>query len=91
MQYQLPIGIYDINQLSGNIQLNIASEADQYAGLNGRINKLENLIVSADDKGPFGSPFVDSERAAVSEATKNALQIIYHRPSENLADRKSVV
>ena len=88
MQYQLPIGIYDINQLSGNIQLNIASEADQYAGLNGRINKLENLIVSADDKGPFGSPFVDSERAAVSEATKNALQIIYHRPSENLANKE---
>ena len=88
LQYQLPIGIYDSDKLSGNIQLKIASDTEQYAGLNGRINNLENLIVSADEIGPYGSPFVDSERAAVTEATKNALQIVYHRPSETLENKE---
>lgn len=48
------------------------------------MNSLENLIVSSDQLGPFGSPFVDSNRAPVTEATKNALQIIYLQPKTAL-------
>lgn len=81
LQYQVPIGIYDSDKLEGSIEVRIGRAGEEYAGLNGRPNSLENLIVSADAKGPFGSPFVDSDKAPVTMDTRNALQIVYHRPS----------
>jgi DNA/RNA-binding domain of Phe-tRNA-synthetase-like protein len=90
LQYQVPIGIYDCEKLSGLISVRIGQEKEEYLGLNGRINSLEHLIISSDVNGPFGSPFVDSERSPVTENTKNALQIIYLRPSTNLESAKSI-
>jgi len=81
LKYEVPIGIYDTDKVNGDIDLKIGAEKEEYLGLNGRMNSLHNLIVSSDETGPFGSPFVDSERTSVTEDTKNALQIIYHRPS----------
>ncbi|RDU35276.1 hypothetical protein DRW41_19380 [Neobacillus piezotolerans] len=81
LQYQVPIGIYDAEKLEGRIEIRIGRDCEKYVGLNGRPNSLENLIVSADAKGPFGSPFVDSDRAPVTPETRDALQIVYHRPS----------
>ncbi|MFP7295600.1 B3/4 domain-containing protein [Neobacillus niacini] len=81
LQYQVPIGIYDSDKLEGPITIEKAKTGDEYVGLNGRMNSLENLIVSCDQHGPFGSPFVDSNRAPVTQTTKNAMQIIYLQPS----------
>ncbi|MBY0123171.1 B3/4 domain-containing protein [Bacillus sp. S/N-304-OC-R1] len=86
LQYQVPIGIYDADKLEGNIIMRVGEESEEYLGLNGRPNSLQNLIITSDDQGPFGSPFVDSERTCVSEATKNALHIIYLRPSLGLEE-----
>lgn len=81
LQYQVPIGIYDLDKLSGVITLKIGQANEEYIGLNGRSNSLQSLLVSQDDHGPFGSPFVDSDKAPVTMETKDALQIIYLRPS----------
>jgi DNA/RNA-binding domain of Phe-tRNA-synthetase-like protein len=81
LEYQIPIGVYDADKLSGDLSIRLGKEGDEYNGLNGRPNSLANLIISEDEAGPFGSPFVDSERTAVTEQTKNAVQIIYLRPS----------
>jgi DNA/RNA-binding domain of Phe-tRNA-synthetase-like protein len=86
LQYQVPIGIYDIDQLKGDISVRLGKSNEEYTGLNGRSNSLDKLIVSSDQLGPFGSPFVDSSRASVSETTTNALQLIYLRPSTNYND-----
>jgi DNA/RNA-binding domain of Phe-tRNA-synthetase-like protein len=82
LQYEVPIGIYDLDQLKGNtIELRVGQAGEAYTGLNGRENSLENLIVAADEGGPFGSPFVDSNRAPVGNRTTNAVQIIFLKPS----------
>ncbi len=81
LQYQVPIGIYDMDFLMGPLKIHIGNADEEYHGLNGRINSLHDLIVASDKDGPFGSPFVDSARTAVTFDTKNALQIIYLRPS----------
>lgn len=81
LEYQVPIGIYDLEKVQGPVVVRVAGEPEEYTGLNGRTNNLGNLIVSSDEIGPFGSPFVDSERTAVTEETTNALQIVYLRPS----------
>ncbi|MDN3018863.1 phenylalanine--tRNA ligase beta subunit-related protein [Paenibacillus sp. BSR1-1] len=84
LQYQVPIGIYDLDRLEGHVDVRLGTEGEEYIGLNGRSNSLERLIVASDLIGPFGSPFVDSARTPVTLDTKNALQIIYLRPSTDL-------
>ncbi|MDQ0197935.1 B3/B4 domain-containing protein [Neobacillus ginsengisoli] len=84
LQYQVPIGIYDQDLLSEPVSIRIGHDGEEYLGLNGRVNSLERLIIASDQKGPFGSPFVDSERTPVTKKTKNALQMIYLRPSTDM-------
>lgn len=86
LQYQVPMGVYDADLTEGPVEIRIGGENEEYIGLNGRVNSLHRLIISSDQKGPFGSPFVDSERTAVTNNTKNAMQLIYLRPSTNLEE-----
>jgi len=84
LQYQVPIGVYDQDRLKAPIVIRFGKENETYNGLNGRTNSLEHLILSSDENGPFGSPFVDSDKAPVTIHTKNALQIIYLQPSTEI-------
>lgn len=81
LRFEVPIGIYDSKNLAGDVTITIGETGDEYIGLNDRINSMTNMITSVDQTGPFGSPFVDSERTKVTEDTKQALQIIYFGPS----------
>lgn len=88
LQYEVPIGIYDKEKITDPITIRIGKENEDYFGLNGRLNSLHHLIISSDARGPFGSPYVDSDRSPVTESTKNALQIIYLRPSTDMENAK---
>lgn len=91
LQYEIPIGIYDLQKLLGDVTMRLGEEGEEFIGLNGRMNNLHHLIITADEKEPFGSPFVDSERSLVSEATKDAIQIIYLRPSMDKHNAEAMV
>ncbi len=86
LQYEIPIGIYDENLISGDITIALGDEETGYEGLNGRYNSLKKIAYSKDDEGAFGSPFVDSKRTAVSENTKDAIQLFYLRPSFSIEE-----
>ncbi|WP_027410491.1 B3/4 domain-containing protein [Anoxybacteroides tepidamans] len=81
LYYKVPIGIYDADQIKGNVSIEIGTKEDEYTAINGRIVQFERKIVAKDELGPFGSPIVDSERTAVTHNTKNAVQIVYLLPS----------
>lgn len=81
LQYEIPLGLYDADQIAGDVEIKLGTDADQFEGLNNRVNTLTNILISKDQHGAFGSPYVDSKRTAVSEQTKNALHIFYLRPS----------
>lgn len=81
LQYEIPVGLYDVDKLQGNIEIALGNEDTGYEGLNGRFNSLNKILYSYDAEGAFGSPFVDSKRTSVSEETTEALQIFYLRPS----------
>lgn len=82
MEYAIPIGIYDTSQIIGDtVTISIGQDGDTYQGLNGREINATGLLVAKDQQGVFGSPFVDSVRTAVTEDTKNAIQIVFHQPS----------
>ena len=81
LRYEIPIGIYDVSKLDGDIEIAVGDAETGYEGLNGRYNSLQNILYSRDAQGAFGSPFVDSLRTAVTENTTEALQIFYLQPS----------
>lgn len=91
LQYEMPVGIYDIGNLEGNVTVTLGDEKTGYEGLNGRFNSLHNILVTLDAKGPFGSPFVDSKRTAVTENTVEALQVFYLRPSLSIENSNALL
>jgi DNA/RNA-binding domain of Phe-tRNA-synthetase-like protein len=91
LYYKVPIGIYDLDKISGNISIHIGTNNDEYIGINGRLMNFANKLVSKDAVGPFGSPIVDSERTAVTLDTKNAVQIVYLLPSMDLEQCEKLV
>ncbi|WP_433748295.1 B3/B4 domain-containing protein [Falsibacillus pallidus] len=90
LQYQVPIGLYDADRLDGEITIRTGRSGEEYEGLNGRMNSLENLILVSDNDGPFGSAFVDSKKANVVPGTRNAVQIIFLRPSLPMEECQSL-
>ena len=80
LQYTCPLGIYDLSAIKDDIVFKIGTGHDTYEGLNGRVNKLEGIISSFDQNGPFGSPYVDSVRTSVNDRTSDALHVIYFHP-----------
>ncbi|WP_456276272.1 B3/B4 domain-containing protein [Bacillus sp. AK128] len=81
IQYGIPIGIYDQHKLNGDIELRLGNETESYEGLNNRDIDGSGKLVTVDQTGPFGSPYVDAKRTAVTEETTSALQVVYLLPS----------
>ncbi|WP_078552430.1 B3/4 domain-containing protein [Bacillus alkalicellulosilyticus] len=77
IQYQIPLGIYDLDMIEGDVELRLGKENESYLGINGRDNDAEHKLISADAIDPFGSPVVDSKRTIITEKTKNALHLVY--------------
>jgi len=84
LQYEFPIGIYDVKNITGDVLISLGKENDGYEGLNSRFNSLTNILTLKDEENPFGSPYVDSTRTAVTKNTTEALQIFFLLPSMDL-------
>ncbi len=73
----VPVGCYDAAWIKGDLTLRVGTPGETYDGIGrGGIN-LEGLPVLADDDGPFGSPFSDSDRTSVSDQTHNLVFVLY--------------
>lgn len=82
LKYEIPFGIYDVSKLDGDIKVIVGDDdSSSYEGLNGRKINLNKMLHTCDEVGPFGSPFVDSRRTAISEGTTSALHVVYFKPS----------
>lgn len=86
LQYQIPLGIYDVKQIKGNVSIEIGTDQATYLAINGRDVSMAKKLVSVDENGPFGSPYVDSKRTAVSTSTTDALHLVYLQPSQTKED-----
>lgn len=91
LKYAIPFGLYDKAKLNGQLSVMIGKENDHYSGLNGRTINLANILHTADENGPFGSPYVDSTRSPISEATTDAIQLVYLLPSVENNEAKKML
>ena len=91
MQYEIPMGVYDVHKIQGDITVTLGNDETTYEGLNGRENKLHNILTIQDSVGAFGSPFVDSVRTAVTEDTTDAIQVVFLRPSMEIEEAQKLL
>jgi DNA/RNA-binding domain of Phe-tRNA-synthetase-like protein len=76
VESRLPIGLYDLGQIVGEIVFRTGRAGETYKGIGKYDLNLEGLPLFADDAGPHGSATSDSERTMVTAATKQVLAII---------------
>ena len=73
----LPIGLYDLAQVRGNVVLRVGCEGEFYEGIRKGPVHVTGRLTVADDEGPFGSPTSDSARSSVSVRTTDVLAVIF--------------
>lgn len=91
LKFEIPMGIYNLDQITGPVEIRIGLDEDQYEGINGRTMNMAGKLLSADKTGAFGSPIVDSKRTMTTESTKNALHLIYLKPSTSKAEAEKIL
>lgn len=75
VESRLPIGLYDLAHVQGNIAFRAGRAGETYKGIGKYDLNLEGLPLFADELGPHGSATSDSERTMVTPATLNVLAI----------------
>jgi DNA/RNA-binding domain of Phe-tRNA-synthetase-like protein len=76
VESRLPIGLYDLAQVRGDIVFRPGRLGETYKGIGKYDLNLEGLPVFSDEAGPHGSPTSDSERTMVTEATQTVAAIL---------------
>src|SRR5712692_6875867 len=76
VESRLPIGLYDLGHVSGDIVFRAGRAGETYKGIGKYDLNLEGLPIFADAIGPHGSATSDSERTMVTAATHQVLAVI---------------
>jgi len=76
VESRLPIGLYDLAQVRGDITFRAGRTGETYKGIGKYDLNLEDLPVFSDAQGPHGSPTSDSERTMVTLDTALVAAII---------------
>jgi DNA/RNA-binding domain of Phe-tRNA-synthetase-like protein len=87
VESRLPIGLYDLAKVSGDIVFRAGRAGESYKGIGKYDLNLEGLPVFCDALGPHGSPTSDSERTMVTSETKHVLAVIISFTGKEGIDR----
>jgi len=80
-KYHLPMGLYDLDKIDGDIIIDVGGEEESYQGISKELIHATGKMILRDESGIFGNPTADSKRTCLSEKTKNVLAIFF-TPSE---------
>lgn len=76
LAFLLPVGMYDLEKIQGDVTLRTGREGEQYPGIRKGEVHLEGRLGLFDREGPFGSPTSDSSRTCTSAETRTLLAVI---------------
>ena len=79
-RFHLPMGLYDVDKISGSISVDVGQEEEEYQGISKDLIHAEGKLVLRDEKGIFGNPTADSLRTCINEKTKNILALFFTPP-----------
>lgn len=70
-------GSYDADKIADFLTFRVGREGETYKGIGKDEIKIDHLPVLADEEGAIGSSTSDSERAMITEGSKEILTLIY--------------
>ena len=77
LESQLPFGLYDLDKISGSVEIRLGRPGEEYAGIRKDVVHVAGRLTLADASGPFGNPTSDSARTMVTPETTSALVVIF--------------
>ena len=88
---QLPFGLYDLDRITGPVELRRGGEGDEYAGIGKPVVHLGGRPALYDAAGPFGNPTSDSARTMITPDAVRALLVVYAPRPVPAGDLKGVL
>ena len=79
-KYHLPMGLYDLDKIDGNIIVDVGKEDEIYQGISKELIHAFGKMILRDETGIFVNPTADSKRTCLDEKTKNILAIFFTPP-----------
>ncbi|MDY0109114.1 MAG: phenylalanine--tRNA ligase beta subunit-related protein [Candidatus Krumholzibacteria bacterium] len=76
LSYLLPIGLYDLARVAGDITLRVGQAGEEYPGIRKGTVHLAGRLGFFDARGGFGSPTSDSLRTSVTSTTTHLVAVI---------------
>lgn len=76
LTFLLPIGLYDLARIDGDITLRIGEDGEEFEGIRKGPVHLAGRLGLFDRQGGFGSPTSDSRRTCVTAGTSEILAVI---------------
>ena len=77
VEFQLPYGLYDREQIRGPVTLRLGHDGEQYSGIRKDAVHVAGRMTLVDEEGPFGNPTSDSARTMVTTKTRDALVVVF--------------
>ncbi len=84
--FLLPVGMYDLDRVEGDVTVRVGAEGDAYAGIRKGPVNVGGRLALYDGRGPFGSPTSDSDRTSVGEETRRILAVIFAPAGYSVSD-----
>lgn len=81
LTFHLPMGAYDADRIEGEVTCRIGEAGDGWVAIGGKVVDGEGKILLADAAGPFGSPYADAVRTAVTGMTRRLLLVVFAPPA----------
>lgn len=76
LSFLLPIGLYDVARIRGDIELRLGAANEQYPGIRKDMVHVADRLALFDAEGPFGSPTSDSLRTCADAGTTTLLAVV---------------
>jgi DNA/RNA-binding domain of Phe-tRNA-synthetase-like protein len=88
VQLQVPVGLYDLEKVSGEeLVVRLGTAGESYAGIGKERVNVAGRICIADAAGPCGNPSADSARTMITTATERAAWIYFLPVTDEEVDR----
>ena len=76
-RFHIPMGLYDLNHVKGDICIDVGNEGESYEGISKPKISAGGKIILRDNAGVFGNPTADSKRTSITEETNHILAIFF--------------
>jgi DNA/RNA-binding domain of Phe-tRNA-synthetase-like protein len=77
LRLQVPVGLYDLDRVQGELTLRLGRPGEAYAGIGKESVNVAGRLCVADDLGPCGNPSSDSARTMITTDTEQAAWIFF--------------